>query len=69
MTRICREAGLIKEALHVYRGMRRHAPPPPQGPAECACRQLFCGTEADAHEASPEDLREPGRARSVMLCV
>lgn len=24
MTRICREAGLIKQALHVYRGMRRY---------------------------------------------
>ena len=34
MTRICREAGLIKEALHAYRGMRRHATPPPHRHSE-----------------------------------
>lgn len=37
MTRICREAGLIKEALHAYRGMRRHATSSPRSHSEGGC--------------------------------
>ena len=37
MTRICREAGLIKEALHAYRGMRRHATSSPRSHSESGC--------------------------------
>ena len=70
MTRICREAGLSKEALNAYRGMRRHTPPAPQSVAyDYACWRLFSGTQADAHEACVEDLRELVQMCYVMMCV